>query len=269
MPSTSNLGGGHQVTTTDGNLVTQIRQAIDAAHQAGRPTPGRPTLVRLTGATDHAVRKVLADLASSKADAGESAAIEVRQADSLDEGEPQLQTVPNTSLATAGATNGSVGEVVPPATNSVTSANSQPIQRPAPGGRLVAWTGFVFGSVMSIAANVLHAWLPAVHQAPGWSPGLAPQIGAAVWPIGLMLAVEALSRVHWPKGLGWGLARYGGAGAVALGSAVISYGHLRDLLIAWQYAPVAASVGPLVLDGLMLVSGFALLAQSMTKATTN
>jgi hypothetical protein len=102
-----------------------------------------------------------------------------------------------------------------------------PHHQPTPtGGRLVAWTGFLFGSITSIAANVLHAWLPAGHQPPSWTPGLAPQIGAAVWPLGLMLAVEALSRIRWPTGLGWALARYGGAGTVALGSATISYGHV-------------------------------------------
>jgi hypothetical protein len=68
----------------------------------------------------------------------------------------------------------------------------------------------------------------------------------------------------WPSGLGWGLARYGGAGTVALGSATISYGHVRDVLTAWHYNTLAAAVGPLVLDGLMVVCGFALLANSLT-----
>jgi hypothetical protein len=126
----------------------------------------------------------------------------------------------------------------------------------------VAWTGFVFGSVISIAANVLHTWLPATHMPPGWSPGIAPQIGAAVWPIGLLISVEVLSRVTWRDGVLWRLARYGGAGTVALGSGVISYGHLRDVLLAWGYGHPGADVGPLVLDGLMIVSGFALLAMS-------
>jgi hypothetical protein len=81
-----------------------------------------------------------------------------------------------------------------------------------------------------------------------------------------MLAIEALSRIPWPKGILWGLARFGGAGAVAVGSAVISYGHLRGVLLAWQYGPLAADVGPLVLDGLMVVCGFALLAMSRTSA---
>jgi uncharacterized protein DUF2637 len=211
-------------TSTNGQLVDQVREALDAARQAGQPTPGRPTLVRLTGATDHAVRKALAELATKNAGAG----------DPGDTASPTDQP-------------------------SVTS-------RPAAGGRLVAWAGFVFGSVMSVAANVLHTWLPTADQAPGWSPAVAAQIGAAVWPIGLLLSVEVLSRVRWPRGLQWALARFAGTGAVALGSAIISYGHLRDVLLAWQYDPLAAAVGPLVLDGLMVISGFALLAISSTRS---
>jgi uncharacterized protein DUF2637 len=134
------------------------------------------------------------------------------------------------------------------------------------GGRFVAWLGFVFGSVMSVAANVLHTWLPAAERPEGWSPGIAPQVGSAVWPIGLLLSVEVLSRVRWAPGLWWALARYGGAGTVAVGSAVISYGHLHEVLIAWDYGPLGAAVGPLVLDGLMVVSGFALLAMSRSRA---
>lgn len=114
---------------------------------------------------------------------------------------------------------------------------------PAAGARFVAWLGFLFGAVMSVAANVLHTWLPAVHEPPGWAPGIAPQIGSAVWPVGLLLSVEVLSRVRWAPGLWWSLARYGGAGMVAVGSAVISYSHLHDVLTAWQYGPLGAAVG--------------------------
>jgi hypothetical protein len=32
--------------------------------------------------------------------------------------------------------------------------------------------------------------------------------------------------------------------------------------VAWQYGPLAAAVGPLVLDGLMVVCGFALVAEA-------
>jgi hypothetical protein len=211
-------------TSNNGQLVDQVREALEEARQAGQPTPGRPTLVRLTGATDHAVRKVLAELATENASAGD----------------PGDATSPTHQ---------------PAATN-----------HPAAGGRMVAWAGFVFGSVMSVAANVLHTWLPSADESPGWSPAVAAQIGAAVWPIGLLLSVEVLSRVRWPRGWQWTLARFAGTGTVALGSAIISYGHLRDVLLAWQYDPLAAAVGPLVLDGLMIISGFALLA--MTSATS-
>lgn len=136
-----------------------------------------------------------------------------------------------------------------------------------PRGRLVSWTGFVFGSVTSIAANILHTWLPAASMPPGWTPGIAPQVGAAVWPIGLLLSVEVLSRARWRRGWLWALARYGGAGAVAIGSAVISYSHLREVLLTWGYGSAAAYVGPLVLDGLMVVSGFALLSMTLDHET--
>lgn len=130
------------------------------------------------------------------------------------------------------------------------------------GARLVAWAGFLFGTVISVAANVMHAWLPPKNAPADWAPGLGPQVGAAVWPIALVISVEVLSRVRWRPGWAWQLARYGGAGVVAVGAAVISYGHLHGVLAAWNYGPTGAAVGPLVIDGLMTISGFALLALS-------
>ncbi|MFF0633497.1 helix-turn-helix domain-containing protein [Nocardia sp. NPDC004151] len=130
------------------------------------------------------------------------------------------------------------------------------------GGKVVAWAGFIFGSVLSIVMNWLHTWLPAASKPHGWSPGAWPQIGSAVWPVTLLLAVEALSRVRWRPGLAWALARYGGVGTVAAGSALISYGHVHDVLQSWEYGTVGSAVGPLVLDGLMVACGFALLSES-------
>jgi hypothetical protein len=258
------------MSTSNGAVITQVRQAVEAARQAGQPAPGRPTLVRLTGATDHAVRKAMAKLANESDSSGE---LETSlRGDNASESKP-MGSADSPEAPSGGESTGGLvadtavpGAIMAPTTSKIGAAGDRRVASPPepgpPGGRLVAWTGFVFGSVMSIAANVLHAWLPAGHEPLGWSPGVAPQVGAAVWPIGLMLAVEALSRIRWPGGLGWGLARFGGAGAVAVGSAVISYGHLRDVLVAWSYGPLAAAVGPLVLDGLMVVCGFALLAIS-------
>ncbi|WP_458690466.1 terminase gpP N-terminus-related DNA-binding protein [Nocardia tengchongensis] len=129
-----------------------------------------------------------------------------------------------------------------------------------PRGRGVARTGFVFGSLTSVATNVLHTYLPTIHMPTGLTLVIAARVGSAVWPLGLLLSVEVLARVSWRRGRGWSIARFGGAGAVAFGSAVISYSHVRDVLLAWGYGHPAAEFGPLTLDGLMVVCGFALLS---------
>ncbi|MEV0292587.1 DUF2637 domain-containing protein [Nocardia sp. NPDC050710] len=77
-----------------------------------------------------------------------------------------------------------------------------------------------------------------------------------------------MSRARWRRGRWWAVARFGGAGAVAAGSAIISYSHLRDVLLTWGYSPIAAGVGPLTLDGLMVVSGFALLSMTLDNETS-
>ena len=64
LPSAAAQRRGCGVTSTD--IQVKIHQAIEAARQSGEPRPGRPTLVKLTGATDHQVRKVLAQLATSE-----------------------------------------------------------------------------------------------------------------------------------------------------------------------------------------------------------
>ena len=129
-----------------------------------------------------------------------------------------------------------------------------------PGARFIAWVGFALGSLVSVAGNWLHAWLPASEHPANWSPTLATQVGAAVWPVALLVAVEVLSRTPWPGGRAWGIVRIGGVGVVAAGSAVISYGHIHAVLKSWGYDNLGAGVGPLVIDGLMVISGFALLA---------
>lgn len=229
-------------------LVEKVRQLRAEARARGLRPPGRPALVEATGASEHQVRLALEHLAKEpfepdspddpleSPDAEKSAAPPALEYFADDIG-PGASSTPSQSRLEATTDGDAVG-----------------------GGRLVAWLGFVFGSIVSIAANVIHVWLPASSMPPGWTPGTAPQIFAAAWPVVLLISVEVLSRVQWPTGFLWGIARYGGAGTVAIGSAVISYGHLRDVLLAWGYGHPGADVGPLVLDGLMVVSGFALLA---------
>ncbi|MGW4351833.1 terminase gpP N-terminus-related DNA-binding protein [Nocardia sp. NPDC004582] len=138
-----------------------------------------------------------------------------------------------------------------------------------PRGQLVARTGFVFGSLTSVATNVLHTYLPTVRMPDGVALVIAARLGAAIWPIGLLLSIEVLARVAWRRGPAWTAARFGGAGAVAFGSAVISYSHVREVLLAWGYGHPAAEFGPLTLDGLMVVCGFALLSLTPPVADSN
>jgi hypothetical protein len=54
------------LTATNGvAVVDKVRAALAEAEAAGLPKPGRPALVKATGATEHQVRKALEDLAGS------------------------------------------------------------------------------------------------------------------------------------------------------------------------------------------------------------
>ncbi len=130
------------------------------------------------------------------------------------------------------------------------------------GARFMARLGFAIGSLVSVAGNWLAAWLPAAVMPPGWAPSLPSQIGAGVWPVVLLVSIEVLARTSWKPGWYWVLIRVLGGGVVALGSGVISYGHIHEVLLSWGYDRLGAGVGPLVIDGLMVVSGFALLSMS-------
>jgi hypothetical protein len=343
------------VNRTDNDLLTQVRDAVHAATREGRPVPGRPTLIRLTGATDHAIKKALHMVATEEeaqptspsvtspaiphhpydpgvaggasppghrhtdpalapattsaspalATPGEIAAHDTtsQPSDGLPAGEPLAGTgglpgdarqpgapsgvllAPALTSPTPGdhqardvvAAGHQSGAPLSPAATPVDTRNAglapagEPHRHGSPaepdtGGKLVAWTGFVFGSLVSVAGNVLASRIPPANAPTDWQPSLVAQAGAAVWPITLLLAVEALSRVRWPSGLLWKLARYGGVVGVALGSAAISYGHIHAVLLSWGYGQLAAGVGPLVIDGLMVVAGFALLATAKHQA---
>jgi hypothetical protein len=264
--------------TLDREEITErVRRVLAMAAAAGEKPPGRPTLVRLTGATDHQVKVALAKLDTAgdsepPAPASEPAAVTSEHLAPVvqDSGEP----VPGEDLADAGDELADAGGDLAPAGEGLAVGLHQPppasasagggLTSPPPAGgkppQVVAWCGFVFGSVVSVAANVLAARIPPRDAPAGWSPRLDAQVGAAVWPVALLLSVEVLSRIPWPDGWLWKLARYGGVGLVAAGSAVISYQHIRDVLVSWGYPVLSAGVGPLVVDGLMTASGFALLA---------
>jgi hypothetical protein len=79
-----------------------------------------------------------------------------------------------------------------------------------------------------------------------------------------------MTRPRWLRaGFWWGIARYGGTGLVAVVAAVMSYRHMRSLLASYGEDPLNAAIGPLAVDGLMVVAGFALLAMNHADERTS
>jgi hypothetical protein len=120
-------------------------------------------------------------------------------------------------------------------------------------GRLWARIGFGLGVFVSICANIGHTYIR--HN---------PPIGAvafsAFWPLALLVSLEVISRVHWPRGRGWWAIRYGGLTTVAAIAALVSYRHMSGLLGSYGEDAITTAIGPLAVDGLMAVCSAALLA---------
>jgi hypothetical protein len=146
-------------------------------------------------------------------------------------------------------------------------------QAPLTGGRFWATTGFLLGTAVSVAGNIAHTW----HPTPGmlaasgltadqWQPEAGSQAAAAFFPLALLVTVEILSRVAWPNTWRGRASRYGGAALVAGVAAIVSYLHLRGLLLAYGEDDITALLGPLGVDGLMVVSGHALIQTGRRKA---
>jgi hypothetical protein len=109
-----------------------------------------------------------------------------------------------------------------------------------------------------VAANIAHALIPANRHA-------GAVLGAAFWPLALVIALEILTRVEWPDSRRWDVLRWGGLLPVALVAAIVSYRHLSGLLAYWGEDAVTVAIGPLVVDGLMVLASGALLVEPATR----
>ncbi len=127
-------------------------------------------------------------------------------------------------------------------------------------GRRWAYLGAGLGGIVSIAANVAHSYVPPADAPTDWSPHTGAVVGAVFWPVSLFVAVEILARIAWPTGRRWTLLRFGGLLPVAVVAAVVSYKHLAGLLAFYGEDTLTATIGPLAVDGLMVMATGALLA---------
>jgi hypothetical protein len=127
-------------------------------------------------------------------------------------------------------------------------------------GKSWAYAGAIVGGAVSVAANVAHSFRPPKDSPAGWHPQLGAVMLAAFWPLALLLAVEVMVRVDWPRARRWTAVRFGGVTPVAIVAAIVSYRHLSGLLDWYGEDGVTVALGPLAVDGLMVVSTGALLA---------
>jgi hypothetical protein len=124
----------------------------------------------------------------------------------------------------------------------------------AQGGRGWAYTGAILGGVVSVAANVAHSYVGAADPEP-----LAVAL-SIFWPVAVFVAVEITARVDWARVGRWAVVRWIGVPLVGLMAAVVSYRHLSGLLTFYGEDAVTAAIGPLAVDGLMLMATAALIA---------
>jgi hypothetical protein len=118
--------------------------------------------------------------------------------------------------------------------------------------RGVVWVAFLLGLGASVAANVEAA-----------QDGIGPKVAAGFASIALLLSVEILARFRTSAKGRWLL--YGGTGVIAAVAAVVSYGHMRSLLLEYGESNLAATILPLAPDGLILVSCVALMTMQRGK----
>jgi hypothetical protein len=136
----------------------------------------------------------------------------------------------------------------------------RPVNPQRRGASGVAWLAFGLGIIISVSANVGHIWFVSKPSAEAL---VSAMVFAAFWPVALAVAVEVLSRVTWPAAFRWpGLLGTVLVGGVAL---VVSYRHMNGLLTYFGESTLSAALGPVGVDGLLIVGGFALLAIGETK----
>lgn len=126
-------------------------------------------------------------------------------------------------------------------------------------GRGWARFGALLGGAISVAANVAHSYIPPAGAPADWTPMPGAVVGSIVWPVILFVAIEILVRVMWPTGLWWGVLRFGGLIPVALVAGIVSYRHLSSLLTYYGEDRLVSGLGPLAIDGLMIMATGALL----------
>lgn len=124
------------------------------------------------------------------------------------------------------------------------------------GGRVWAYVGTVIGAGLSIWANVEHSYVPPKGAPETWSPETGSIIFSVFWPICTIIVLELISHAVVLRGWRWAGVRYGALLPVAVVSGVVSYVHISALLKHYGNEKIVYQLGPLAVDGLMVLSAF-------------
>lgn len=124
----------------------------------------------------------------------------------------------------------------------------------------IARAGLLLGLGASLAANVAHAVAVTPDR-------VAPLVGAAFWPLALLVTSELLFRVRFDRRADVLTAL--AVACVAAGAGWISFGHTRALLLSWGESDAGAVLGALAVDGVLVASGAALYRAALARAATS
>lgn len=140
--------------------------------------------------------------------------------------------------------------------------------KPARSGRPWAYVGSLTGGAVSIAANVAHTYMPPAGTPAGavYHPHSFAVVVAVFWPFAVFIAIEILARIDWPTATSSTVLRMAGFVPLALVAAVVSYRHLSALLKFYGEDTVTYVIGPLAVDGLMVMSTGALIVTGVKRA---
>lgn len=126
-------------------------------------------------------------------------------------------------------------------------------------GRFSAYVGVALGLSATLAANYAHTNVPPPDAPAGWTPRPGAVFLSLRWPVLLFVAAEILVRTKWPRDVRWLAVRYLGLLPVAGVAAFVSYRHMSGLLIYYGEDVLTSTIGPLAIDGLMIMATGALL----------
>lgn len=135
-------------------------------------------------------------------------------------------------------------------------------------GRGWAYVGTTLGGAVSLAANAAHSYVAPAGAPATWRPHTGAILFAVFWPIALFVSIEMLARVRWRTGALWVVVRYVGLVPVATVAAIVSYQHLAGLLATYGENRLTVIIGPLAVDGLMVLSAAAVMATTPRRTET-